>query len=39
MIATLLPADLYKAEITPLIGEATKIAALKNFFESDLINV
>ena len=39
MIATFLPVDLYKAEITPLIGESTKIAALKNFFESDLINV
>ena len=32
MIATFLPVDLYKAEITPLIGESTKIAALKNFF-------
>ena len=39
MIATFLPVDLYKAEITPLIRESTKIAALKNFFESDLINV
>ena len=39
MIATFLPVDLYKAEITPLIGESTKIAALNNFFESDLINV
>ena len=31
--------DLYKAEKAPLNGESTKIAALKNFFESDLINV
>ena len=30
---------LYKAEKAPLNGESTKIAALKNFFESDLINV
>jgi hypothetical protein len=39
MIATFLPVDLYKAEKIPLNGESTKIAALKNFFESDLINV